>query len=183
MRRRDLTRLLALSSLLAEGSDLLVVGSQAILGSRTEDDLPPVAVASVEADLTLLDGDEEKADLIDAMLGEDSAFHRDSGYYAQGVGVTTAILPDGWRYRLVAFPADLPGGSKAWCLEVHDLTAAKLVAMREKDLVYVSALANAGQIDLDVLEDRVDALPADRVSPEVRSAVLNQIKHMRATRG
>jgi hypothetical protein len=66
---------------------------------------------------------------------------------------------------------------------VHDLTAAKLVAMREKDLAYVSALAYAGQIDLDVLEGRVKALPADRVPPEVRSAVLDQIKHMRAARG
>jgi hypothetical protein len=42
--------------------------------------------ASVEA---------EKADKVDGAIGELSTFHETSGYYAQGVSVSTAILPSG----------------------------------------------------------------------------------------
>jgi hypothetical protein len=39
---------------------VLVIGSQAILGTIPETELPREAVLSVEADITFLDGDEEK---------------------------------------------------------------------------------------------------------------------------
>jgi len=45
-----------LSAVLAPGSDILVVGSQAILGVVPENKLPAETVVSVEADLTFLDG-------------------------------------------------------------------------------------------------------------------------------
>lgn len=79
MKRAQLAHLLALSSLLGEKADVLVVGSQAILGTAPESELPAEAVLSVEADITFLDGDEDKADRVDVMLGEDSKFHRTSG--------------------------------------------------------------------------------------------------------
>jgi hypothetical protein len=84
--RHQLVQLLKLSSLLGEKADILVVGSQAILGAIPENRLPAEAMRSIEADITFLDGDEDKSDRVDAMLGEDSKFHRDFGYYAQGVG-------------------------------------------------------------------------------------------------
>lgn len=174
MRQAQLARLLALSSLLGERADLLVIGSQAILGTVPESKLPPEAVLSVEADITFLDGDEEKADRVDVMLGEDSKFHRDFGYYAQGVGVTTASLPKGWRQRLVRFPVDLPEGAVAYCPDLHDLLAAKLVPMREKDLVYATALVRAGLIDLGLLEDRIGDLP-QTVHPEVITRIRDLI--------
>jgi hypothetical protein len=161
MKREQLAYLLALSSLLGEKADILVVGSQAILGVIPEGKLPPEAVLSVEADITFLDADEEKADRVDVMLGEDSKFHHDFGFYAQGVGVTTASLPKGWRERLVRFPADLPGGAAAYCPDLYDLLAAKLAALREKDIVYATALVNAGLINLDLLEERVGMLPSN----------------------
>jgi hypothetical protein len=99
--REQLARLLALSSLLGEKADVLVIGSQAILGIIPETELPRETVLSVEADITFLDGDEEKADRVDVILGEDSKFHHDFGFYAQGVGVTTASLPVGWRERML----------------------------------------------------------------------------------
>lgn len=40
MKREQLARLLALSSLLGEKADVLVVGSQAILGTMPETELP-----------------------------------------------------------------------------------------------------------------------------------------------
>jgi hypothetical protein len=86
-----------ISGALGRGADILVVGSQAILGTVAEAELPSEATTSIEADITFLDGDEQKSDLVDAMLGEDSEFHLAYGLYAQGVGVTTATLPGGWH--------------------------------------------------------------------------------------
>jgi hypothetical protein len=169
-----------LSSLLGEKADVLVVGSQAILGTAPETELPAEAVLSVEADITFLDGDEDKADRVDVMLGEDSKFHRDFGYYAQGVGVTTASLPKGWRERLVRFPADLPDGAAAYCPDLHDLLAAKLAAFREKDLLYASALVKAGLIDLDVLDGRVGMLPPS-VHPDTAARIRDLIDGWRSS--
>jgi hypothetical protein len=53
--------------------------------------------------------------------------------YAQGVGPETAVLPDGWRDRLVAVRNANTRGATGLCLEVHDLAVAKAVAGREKD--------------------------------------------------
>lgn len=178
MKRSQLAHLLALSYLLGERADLLVVGSQAILGSVPEAKLPPEAVRSMEADITFLDNDEEKADRVDAILGEDSKFHHDFGYYAQGVGVTTASLPEGWRGRVVQFPANLVNGAIAYCPELHDLLAAKLVPLREKDIAYAAALVRAGLVDLDVLEDRVGKLPRS-VHPDITARIRDLISDWR----
>jgi hypothetical protein len=180
MKRKQLAQLLALSSLLGERADMLVIGSQAILGIVPETDLPSEAVLSVEADITFLDGDEEKADRVDVLLGEDSKFHHDFGFYAQGVGVTTASLPAGWQERLIRFPVDLPEGAVAYCPDLHDLLAAKLAAFRQKDVVYAGALVKAGLVDLDVLDERVRMLPS-RVPPEVVSAIHDLINGWRTS--
>ena len=89
---------------------------------------------SVEADLAFLDDpDEAKSDDVDGRIGEGSAFHAEFGYYAQGVTLATAVLPEGWRDRLIAFERADAEPSHARCLEPHDLVVAKLVANREKD--------------------------------------------------
>jgi hypothetical protein len=70
-----------------EDTEVIIVGSQAILGSYTEDELPEAALASIEADLTFFDDndyDNDKSDLVDMHIGEDSHFHGAFGYYVQG---------------------------------------------------------------------------------------------------
>jgi hypothetical protein len=64
-------------------------------------------------------------------------FHETFGYYAQGVSVTTAVLPEGWRDSVVEFviPGTVPG--RGLCLDPHDCVISKLVAGREKDLSFV----------------------------------------------
>ncbi|HET7798861.1 MAG TPA: hypothetical protein VFL38_00480, partial [Humibacillus xanthopallidus] len=73
-------------------------GSQSILGTYSEDELPDEAQASIEVDVTFFDDmDNAKSDRVDAFMGEDSQFHATFGYYAQGVDLTTATPPAGWR--------------------------------------------------------------------------------------
>ena len=103
----------------------------------------------------------ELADLIDGAIGELSPFHERFGYYAQGVGPETAVLPAGWQERLVKLQNENTDLKIGWCLEPHDLAAAKLVAGREKDGPFVQTMLRHGLIQLNTLLDRVQALPVD----------------------
>jgi hypothetical protein len=135
--------------------DILVIGSQAILGSIDEVELPPEATMSMEADLAFFDDpDERKSDLVDGVVGELSKFHESFGFYGQGVSIATAVVPDGWRERLVRFEGPATAGARGWCLEPHDLTIAKLVRGDPKDYRFADALVRAGLVGRRVLADR-----------------------------
>jgi hypothetical protein len=70
--------------------DIVVIGSQSILGTYSEDQLPDVTVASIEVDIAFFDDPSyEKGDLGDAVLGEMSPFHEIHCFYGQGVEITT----------------------------------------------------------------------------------------------
>jgi hypothetical protein len=72
--------------LLPDDDQLVVIGSQSVLGAFDEVLLPDDARLSMEVDvLPLRDPDEQKADLIDVMLGRDSPFHEQFGIYVDGV--------------------------------------------------------------------------------------------------
>jgi hypothetical protein len=118
-----------------------VIGSQSILGQFP--DAPAEVLVSIEADMYPADRP-ELADLVDGSIGEGSQFHEQFGYYAQGVGPDTAVLPAGWQRRLVSLKNENTAGVEALCLEVHDLAISKYVAGREKDLVFTLALARHG---------------------------------------
>lgn len=161
MTREQLEHVLRAAARIAADRDVLVIGSQSILGSLSEDDLPLEATTSMEVDLAFFDDpDEVKSDLVDGAIGELSNFHETFGYYAQGVSVTTASLPSGWRDRVVvlATPDTEPG--RGLCLERHDCVISKLVAGREKDLAFAAALVRERLIDLNVLADRVKTIRA-----------------------
>lgn len=148
-----------------------MIGSQSILASFSEDELPDEATRSIEADVAFFDdADERKSDRVGGGIGELSRFHETHGVYGQGVGLSTASLPAGWQERLVAFddPEALP--SQAYCLDPHDLVVSKLVAGREKDSAFARALLDAGHIRLDVLRERAELLS---VIPAIKRRVIN----------
>jgi hypothetical protein len=137
---------------------LVVVGSQSILGQYPA--APVTILQSMEADIFPLD-EPQSADVIDGALGEGSHFHETHGFYAQGVGPTTAILPEGWEERLVKVetPATDPG--IGLCLEVHDLAISKYLAGRPKDLEFTAALARHDLTRKDVLLERLATTTVD----------------------
>ena len=174
MRREQLEHVLRAACTVASEEAALVIGSQAILGSFPEDALPEAAARSIEVDLAFLDdpGD-TKSDLVDGALGELSRFHETFGYYAQGVSVTTAVLPAGWRERLVTFltPGTRPG--RGLCLEPHDLVVSKLVAHREKDQEFAAELLRAGLVRPEILQERIVSTPiSDDLKQVLRSWVI-----------
>ena len=128
-------------------SELLVIGSQAVHGS-IDGELPPEALRSVEVDMAAFDDpDDAKADLVDGSIGEASMFHETFVFYAQGVSETTAVLPDGWRDRLVRNESPATHGVVAWCLELHDLWISKAVAGRSKDFEFCRAFSALELVD------------------------------------
>ena len=130
------------------------MGSHAILGQFPH--APAELLISQEADVFPA-AHPERAELIDATIGESSPFEREFGYFAHGVGEETAVLPAGWRDRLVLVSGENTRFVKGWCLEVHDLAVAKYVAGREKDRDFTKSLVRHGMVKRSTLEERLDA--------------------------
>jgi hypothetical protein len=141
MRRSELEHLLRAAGAIAAESEIVVIGSQAILGTHAHP--PAELVVSMEADLYPLHSP-AKADLIDGSIGELSPFHETFGFYAHGVGPETARLAAGWQQRLVPLHNENTGGITGLCLSVPDLAVSKLAAGRPKDLDYVAQLLSHG---------------------------------------
>jgi hypothetical protein len=140
--------------------DILVIGSQSILGSFTEDVLPADAIESREADFaTYPDPSAEMAEIITGALGEMSDFDRSFGYYADGVDLTTASLPSGWKERLVVLDTPSTDPGRGLCLHPNDCAISKLCAFRPKDLRFVSALLRGRFIDRYDLYPMVEDVP------------------------
>jgi hypothetical protein len=135
-------------------------------------DAPAELLVSDEADVFPREH-VERADLIDSTIGEGSPFQRAFGYYAHGVGENTAILPQGWRDRLVLVTGENTRFVRGWCLEIHDLAIAKYAAGREKDLDFTRALARHAMVRREVLEQRLACTSLDA---QIRSIVLKRIQ-------
>jgi len=153
VKRSQLEHIIRAAAGNADTNDIVVIGSQAILGEFPE--APRELLVSVEADVFPRDrpGD---AILIDGAIGERSIFHETYGYYAHGVGETTATLPAGWRDRLVPIHNENTRGATGWCLEVHDLAVSKLIAGREKDLSFLAALFRHQLAQPDLVRQRLE---------------------------
>jgi hypothetical protein len=180
MRRDQLEHAIRTACQIIQHSEVIVVGSQAILGTYDEDELPAVATMSIEVDiLPIADSNEETArlaDLIEGVAGEFSSFEQLHGFSIDGVDLDTAVLPDRWRDRLVkvqnantAAPAGEPRFT-GWCLDKEDLCVAKLCAFREKDRNFVAALLDVGLVDDGVIAARLSRVP-DKHLPATERAL------------
>lgn len=170
MTRLQLEHLIRAAGIISDDDDIIVIGSQAILGQFP--DAPAELLVSREADVYPR-MHPERAELIDGSIGEGSPFERVYGYYAHGVGPETAVLPKGWQERLIVVSSPNTRLVRGWCLEAHDLAIAKLVAGREKDLGFVEALQRHEMVNGEILKARLDATD---VVPQLRSLVAARIR-------
>ena len=179
MRRDQLEHAIRTACQIIDRAEVIVVGSQSILGTFREEELPADATMSVEVDiLPIAENNDETArlaDLIEGVAGEFSPFEELHGFSIDGVDLQTSALPEGWRDRLVkvqnantAAPTGAPQ-FMGWCLDKEDLCVAKLCALREKDRNFVGALLGAGLVDSDVIATRLGMLP-ERYRPSAERA-------------
>lgn len=158
MKRSDLEHLIRAAGKIAGDREMVVIGSQAVLGQFP--DAPPALSRSMEADMYPR-GKPELADRVDGAIGEGSRFHEQYGYYAQGVAPDTATLPRGWQRRLIRIENSNTEGYAGMCLEVHDLAISKYVAGREKDLEFTRELARHGMTTKRTLLARLASTKLD----------------------
>ena len=158
MTLEQLEHVIRASAAITGVADIVVIGSQSVLG--TFPDAPAELLISLEADVYPLQHP-QLGELIDGSIGEGSPFDQSFGYYAHGVDETTAILPEGWRDRLVLVTGENTRDARGWCLDVHDLAIAKYAAGLEKDLDYTRALTSHGMTRQDILEQRLASTPVD----------------------
>lgn len=159
MTREQLEHLIRACATIADDDELVIIGSQSILGQFP--DAPAELLVSDEADVYPRNHP-DRAELIDGSIGELSPFHETFGYYAQGVGVQTATLPDGWQDRLIPVRTKGTRGATGWCLEIHDLVISKYAANRPKDRAFVRAAVRHGLVERELLDERLAATPLER---------------------
>ena len=116
MNRTQLEHIIRAASQIADDTEIVVIGSQAI--HAQERVLPPIAFQSAEADVYPRNHP-ERADEIDIAIGELSPFHGTHGYYAHGVSPRTAVLPPGWEERLIRVSGPNTGGAVGLCLDAR----------------------------------------------------------------
>jgi hypothetical protein len=157
MKKSQLDHLLRAARRITRSDQFIVIGSQSLHGRYP--DLPDELCVSVEADLIAKNA-RERTEWLNA-IGAGSQFHESFGYYADPVDEKTAVLPKGWKGRLVNLPPGDTGGAIGLCLDPHDLAISKYVARRDKDMRVTSELARRGLLDRERLLDLLEATPVD----------------------
>ena len=175
MLRPQLEHIIRAATGITGAKEFVIIGSQAVLGQFPNS--PDELLVSMEADLFSLRAPED-ADLIDGSIGEGSPFHQTFGYYAHGVAEETAILPAGWKERLVLIKNENTGGGLGLCLEVHDLAVSKLVAGREKDLSFLSALLHHKLASPETIDARLKTTP---ISPQLAELCHARLRRLGGT--
>jgi hypothetical protein len=137
MKKHQVDHVLRAAGRVTGQKQFVIVGSQALHGKHP--DLPDEICRSAEVDLIAKEIP-SRTQWLNA-IGADSPFHQSFGYYADPVHETTAMLPRGWRGRLVNLPDGDTDGVRGLCLDPHDLAISKYYARREKDLAFTRELA------------------------------------------
>jgi hypothetical protein len=164
MKKRQVDHVLRAAGRITGVTRFVIVGSQSLHGKHP--DLADDIVQSAEVDLIASHRPDRIAWLNE--IGVDSPFHQSFGYYADPVDDTTAVLPKGWKGRLVNLPPGDTDGVRGLCLDPHDLAIAKYVARREKDLLFTRALARRGILGRERLLALLEKTP---VSEAVRQRI------------
>jgi hypothetical protein len=140
MKKRELDHVLRAAGEITGEKQFIIIGSQSLHAKYP--DLADEIFGSAEVDLIAKNSPEKTVSL--NFIGVYSRFHETHGYYADPVDENTAVLPKGWKGRLVNLAPGDTNGVSGLCLDPHDLAIAKYVARREKDIVFNREMAARG---------------------------------------
>lgn len=136
---------------------MVILGSSSLLPQHPELGEPgqPLEV-SLDADLLIEPVDQMIADLLKEAIGQESAFERRNGYYADIMRPTMAeTFPAGWESRL----HPVPGYDNVFALDVYDLAIVKLRVGRAKDIDLLEALIRLGILAPDRIQEHYGNTP------------------------
>lgn len=182
MNRRQLEEAIVRACEIVGQPRVIVLGSQAILASFSDDRLPREATMSAEADIA---PEHDIADHLSnqlwALAGQDSEWANERDFYIDAVSANTAYLPDGWRARAIEIEPSWHPGVFGVCPEPHDLCASKLGRNEQKDRDFVVALVAAGLIDARLLRNRLDEISDPRFEATRKRVARHFIRSLAAT--
>lgn len=177
MTREELEHIIRASGEITDQYEFVIVGSQSMLGPVPNPEA--VFTVSMEADIYPLEAP-ELADKIDGAIGEGSQFHDNHGYYAQGVGPETALLPGDWMHRVHRVQNANTNDRVGFCLDVLDLFLSKAAAGRDKDREFCMALMQHGYVAPAGVIPLVASMPLDELAQRrLRAAVRRWAKALR----
>jgi len=164
MKKQQVDHVLRAAGRITGEKQFVIIGSQSLHGRHP--DLADEILLSAEVDLIAT----KRADRTEWLnaIGVYSQFHESFGYYADPVDEATAVLPKGWKGRLVNLPPGDTDGVQGLCLDPHDLAIAKYVARREKDVAFNRELV---QRKIVVKKTLLELLDKTSVGQEVRERV------------
>jgi hypothetical protein len=177
MTREELEHIIRASADVTNQYEFVIIGSQSMLGQVPNPE--KVFTVSMEADIYPRQAP-DLADEIDGAIGEGSQFHETYGYYAQGVGPDTAILPKDWMTRVHRVQNNNTNGRVGYCLDVLDLFLAKAAAGRNKDREFCMALLEYAYLTPAQALELVPTMPLDDgVQRTLRAAIRRWAKALR----
>lgn len=158
MTREELEHIIRAAADITNQYEFVIVGSQSILGTRARPER--VFTVSMEAGIYPLAAPELAND-IGGAIGEGSQFHETYGYYAQGVGPDTAILPNDWQERVCRVQNGNTNDRVGYCIGVLALFLAKAVAGRDKDREFCKALIEHHYVTVPDVLALIGRMPLD----------------------
>jgi hypothetical protein len=180
MRRDRLDHILRAAAGVTGHNTFVLVGSSVIVVRCRN--IPGDMLMTREADVYVPDASDIEAlsDMIDANIGQGSAFHNQYGYYADGVSPGTSVMPTDWVDRAQHYHGSGCPGVTAIVPDVEDVALAKVVAWREKDQSWILSGVRAGLFSLERMACRIDRMP--RAAPDAAEMV-RRLRWLAATCG
>lgn len=147
----------------AEQDQVLVIGSQSVLGTYGELELPEESTFSEEADVFPLfdDADGTKSTQIDGTLVEQVSSTRRSDTTLRALTAVPPPLPAGWAERLVPIETRTPTTTRAGAWTCTICAVQKLIANRDKDRAFVTALIHDDLVLVSYIRERLELTEVD----------------------
>jgi len=149
---------------------ILLFGSSSLFASfPTADPHEIGAAVTIDADFFIEPDDKCVREALDAVLGEDNAYHVTHGFYGDFVDLRMAEgFPEGWRERLVP----MPGFENVFALHPMDMAVSKVIATAKSriDRRFGRRAADRGMKDINTLVALIRAgyLDAAELTRQVR---------------
>ncbi|MCJ2058485.1 hypothetical protein MKL09_18260 [Methylobacterium sp. J-048] len=137
----------------------VLVGSAVVLVRCRN--IPGDMLLTPEADLYVpgVRNSEDLSDAIEASIGQGSSFHRQFGYYCDGVSPGTAVMPTDWEARTIIYESTGCPGVTAVVPDPDDLALSKAVAWRDKDKAWLKSGVRAKLFSLHTMAARLVRMP------------------------
>lgn len=172
VKRDEIEHTLRAAGDIMDETQFIIVGSQSILGKFP--DAPDELLMSAEVDMY----SKNKPLLTEKLnaIGVGSQFEKTNGYYVDPVDEGTAILPKGWKSRLVNLKSPATNGITGLCLDPHDLFVSKMAANREKDVEYCRVMIEHNLIGKDRVLELAATIKNPAEDPELSNRTLKKIQ-------